>query len=128
MTLLVAYANTAEGAAALRHGRLLADKEGADLVVFDLDASSTEDDRSLPATVADEDGGVAARWFAKAADARSPADELIDLADQMGVDLIVVGVRRRSAIGKFVLGSNAQHIILDAHMPVLAVKADDDEH
>ncbi len=53
-----------------------------------------------------------------------PAEDLIGIADSTGADLIVIGLRRRSPVGKLILGSNAQRILLDAQCPVLAVKAD----
>lgn len=52
----------------------------------------------------------------------SPAQDLVDAANEHDADLIVIGVRRRSPVGKLVLGSNAQDIILQAGCPVLAVK------
>lgn len=52
-----------------------------------------------------------------------PADDLVSLADATGADLIVIGLRRRTPVGKLILGSNAQRILLDAPCPVLAVKA-----
>ena len=52
-----------------------------------------------------------------------PADDLTNVASETGADLIVIGLRRRSAVGKLILGSNAQRILLDASCPVLAVKA-----
>jgi nucleotide-binding universal stress UspA family protein len=50
-------------------------------------------------------------------------EDLVALANEEGADLIVIGLRRRSPVGKLVLGSNAQDILLQADCPVLAVKA-----
>ena len=52
-----------------------------------------------------------------------PAEDLINVAEEVSADLIVIGLRRRSPVGKLILGSNAQRILLDAPCPVLAVKA-----
>ena len=51
-----------------------------------------------------------------------PAEDLISIAEDSGADLIVIGLRRRTPVGKLILGSNAQRILLDAPCPVLAVK------
>jgi nucleotide-binding universal stress UspA family protein len=51
------------------------------------------------------------------------ADDLIAVAEETSADFIVIGLRRRSPVGKLILGSNAQRILLDAPCPVLAVKA-----
>lgn len=53
----------------------------------------------------------------------SPAEDLLQAATEEDADLIVIGLRRRSAVGKLVMGSNAQEILLQADHPVLAVKA-----
>lgn len=52
-----------------------------------------------------------------------PAEDLISLAEANDAELIVIGLRRRTPVGKLILGSNAQRILLDAPCPVLAVKA-----
>ena len=52
-----------------------------------------------------------------------PADDLIEVAEKEGAALIVIGLRRRSPVGKLLMGSNAQEILLQADCPVLAVKA-----
>ena len=52
-----------------------------------------------------------------------PAEDLINVAGEVSADFIVIGLRRRVPVGKLILGSNAQRILLDAPCPVLAVKA-----
>ena len=52
-----------------------------------------------------------------------PATDLLEVAEEVNADLIVIGLRRRSPVGKLILGSNAQRILLDAPTPVLAVKS-----
>jgi nucleotide-binding universal stress UspA family protein len=54
-----------------------------------------------------------------------PAADIIDVAEEYAADLIVIGLRRRSPVGKLLLGSQAQRVLLDANCPVLAVKAPD---
>jgi nucleotide-binding universal stress UspA family protein len=51
------------------------------------------------------------------------ADAILGVAEQLGADLLVIGVRRRSPVGKLVTGSTAQQVLLDASCSVLAVKA-----
>jgi nucleotide-binding universal stress UspA family protein len=53
----------------------------------------------------------------------APDDDLLQAAKDENADMIVIGIRRRSPVGKLVLGSNAQDILLQADCPVLAVKA-----
>ena len=52
-----------------------------------------------------------------------PAEDLVNVATEVGAEFIVIGLRRRSPVGKLILGSNAQRVLLDAPCPVLAVKA-----
>ena len=53
----------------------------------------------------------------------TPTQDLLEVARQSGAEMIVIGIRRRSPVGKMILGSNAQEILLNADCPVLAVKA-----
>ena len=50
------------------------------------------------------------------------AQEILDLAREHDVSRIVIGLRHRSQVGKFIMGSHAQRILLQADRPVLAVK------
>lgn len=49
---------------------------------------------------------------------------LLGVADRERAELIVIGVRRRRPVGKLLLGSHAQRVVLEAACPVLAVKSD----
>ncbi|WP_166852345.1 universal stress protein [Isoptericola sp. BMS4] len=50
------------------------------------------------------------------------AEDLVRAAHEASAALIVIGLRRRSPVGKLILGSGAQRILLEAPCPVLAVK------
>jgi nucleotide-binding universal stress UspA family protein len=50
------------------------------------------------------------------------AEDLIRTATSTGAELIVIGLRRRSPVGKLILGAGAQRILVEAPCPVLAVK------
>lgn len=50
------------------------------------------------------------------------AEDLIRTAASAGAELIVIGLRRRSPVGKLILGAGAQRILVEAPCPVLAVK------
>ena len=54
--------------------------------------------------------------------ALTPGEDIVQFAEKNSIDLIVIGVRRRSKFGKLIFGSNAQRIILTAPCPVLTVK------
>ena len=49
-------------------------------------------------------------------------EDLVQLADEKKVDEIIIGVRRRSKVGKLIFGSTAQFVILNAPCPVVSVK------
>lgn len=53
----------------------------------------------------------------------APSEDLLQASRDEDADLIVIGLRRRSPVGKLVLGSNSQDILLHADCAVLSVKA-----
>lgn len=53
---------------------------------------------------------------------QSPGEDLVQFANDYEIDEIVIGIRRRSKVGKMVFGSTAQYVILKASCPVLSVK------
>ena len=50
------------------------------------------------------------------------AEELLKVADEAGATMIVIGMRHRTPVGKLLMGSVAQRVLLDSKVPVLAVK------
>jgi len=53
---------------------------------------------------------------------QSPGEDLVNFAKQNDIDQIIIGVKKRSKVGKLLFGSNAHFIILEASCPVLAAK------
>ena len=53
-----------------------------------------------------------------------PAQDLVQAAKDLDGELIVIGLRQRTSAGKFLLGSNAHDILMDAPCPVLTVRVD----
>jgi len=52
----------------------------------------------------------------------TPGEALVEFAQDNEIDLIILGVKKRSKVGKLVTGSNAQYVILSAPCPVLSIK------
>jgi nucleotide-binding universal stress UspA family protein len=61
-------------------------------------------------------------WNLQVATGADVAETVLDLIADTDVDLLVIGARRRSAVGKLIMGSVTQTIILRAEVPVLVVK------
>jgi nucleotide-binding universal stress UspA family protein len=53
---------------------------------------------------------------------RDVADEILEVAADVDADAIVIGIRHRTPVGKLIMGSVAQRILIDARCPVIAVK------
>lgn len=132
MAIVVGYVATKEGRAALKRAAEECVLRSAKLVVisshrggkdFDADeAARFESELERIKGVLEERGlEHEVRQLVRGND---PAEDLIAVAEQENAEFIVIGLRRRSPVGKLILGSNAQRILLDASCPVLAVKAD----
>ncbi|MER7559272.1 universal stress protein [Nocardioides sp. NPDC126508] len=128
MTILIGYVPTPVGEAALEAGLAEAAARGDDVVIVNsprrgatVDADLVDEAAAASLVARAEAAGVSARvdHTAHGADVVETFDAL---AAETGARLIVIGLRRRSPVGKALLGSDAQRILLDAGVPVLAVK------
>jgi nucleotide-binding universal stress UspA family protein len=131
--IVVGYIPRAEGRAALRRAAQEAQLRGVRLVVVnsahggrDFDAEDAVRSEAELDSVRKElaEAGIEAevRQLVRGQDV---AEDLIAIAEETSADFIVIGLRRRTPVGKLILGSNAQRILLDAPCPVLAVKAEE---
>jgi nucleotide-binding universal stress UspA family protein len=129
VTIVVGYTPTPAGRAALTTATAEARKSDRPLVVVNTSRGDALDDPAL-AQPADldwvratlEEAGVTFT-IRQEVRGREAADELIDVLEEVGAELCVIGIRRRSAVGKMVLGSNAHRILMDSPCPVLTVRA-----
>jgi len=115
MPVIVAGTSTPEGKAAHLFALQEASRRHEDLVYFVLDGGRP--DVSLAT-----EAGVSETYAEPDVRGRDAVGDLLDEAERLAVSAIVVGVRHRSPVGKFLLGSAAQQIILEANAPVISVK------
>lgn len=149
MTILVAYVPRPEGRAALEQGIEMAKRLNEDLLVVNTDVGvkspppglfehamvnikedvNPDDDSVVPdADVARIErelaaSGVTAR-FQRFARGKTTVEEIEALVASKNFSMVVIGLRKRSRVGKLFLGSIAQEILLSVQCPIMAVKAD----
>ena len=122
MTILAAYQQTPEGQAAVRRAVDEARLRSTDLIVFTAPAHAGGDPVEVLPDIEGDAAGVSV-VIRPAVRGDDLAGEIIDLATELNADMIVIGLRRRSPVGKLFLGSTAQDVLLNASVPVLAVRA-----
>jgi nucleotide-binding universal stress UspA family protein len=129
-TIVVGFIRSPEGEAAVAAAVEEVRRRGGRLVVVH---SAKGGDQDAETVIADRDALEAAEQRLRGdgievtvrdlARGNDPAEDLVDVANSEQAALIVIGLRRRSPVGKLLMGSNAQQILLTADCPVLAVKA-----
>jgi len=127
MGIVVGYLATPEGRAALAAAVDEAHKRSTTVVV--VVSTRPDEPAEQRATVEAELASVAADLDRdhtpheiRLLDGGDVADDLIGTAEEIGAELVVIGLRRRSPVGKLILGANAQRVLFDAPCPVLTVK------
>ena len=133
MTVVVAHQVAPTARLVLQHGAQEAALRGVELVVvhvvetLDLDVEQAQRNglsEDVKAAVSAAGTGDV-RWDIQLVTGTDDiAGSVVRVASDRNAEVLVIGARRRSPVGKFLLGSTAQSIILDADVPVLVVKAD----
>lgn len=129
MTVLLAYIRTPEGDAALATAVEEARLRSTGAVVVNVTRPVSEVDSPLSAEQLGD--AVAAMFAASGVKAEfrllpagtDPAEGILKVVAETKPELVVIGMRRPTELGRRLLGSTAQHLILGVDCPVLAVKA-----
>lgn len=136
MGIVVGYVANPEGRTALEQAGAAAVRLGVPLVVVhsqrpgrEVDADEAELLQASFGAVREQLGAAGlTHEVREVPDSEDAGDDLITAAEDViaadgaAATLIVIGLRRRTPVGKLILGSSAQRILLDAPCPVLAVK------
>ena len=128
MTVVVGYIPDQYGEAALAAGIEEAERRGTDLVVV----NATKGDALVDRRYVGEAGLAELEERLAGLECRQPrcarrwapdvAEEILRVAAETDADVIVIGLRHRTPVGKMIMGSVAQQVLLDAPCWVLAVK------
>lgn len=129
MTILVAYVPRPEGQAALDKGIEIAKQRNEHLVVVNASLGGRTEDPSF-ADVQDVERvqqllvntGLNAE-FKQFVRGKNAVEEIEALVESLQVSVLIIGLRKRSPVGKLIMGSVAQEILLSVSCPVLAVKS-----
>jgi nucleotide-binding universal stress UspA family protein len=130
MSVIVGYLSSERGKKALEVGIQEAKLRNTDLVVVHSlpgagksdDDEVIQSDRDLAAldeTLSKEGVVYSIHNYVRG---NEPAQDIVRAAEELGGELIVIGLRQRTSAGKFLLGSNAHDILMVAPCPVLTVR------
>ncbi|MGV0814677.1 universal stress protein [Mycolicibacterium boenickei] len=125
--IVIGYTADAFGAAAIEHGVAEAVLRGTSLLVINSTSGEAYVDARFARSGQVHDVEERLRESGVPFELRQPvgvdaATELLDAMDAPDAELLVIGIRHRSPVGKLLLGSVSQQLLLECPKPVLAVK------
>jgi nucleotide-binding universal stress UspA family protein len=128
--IVIGYSADPFGRAALEHGIAEAKLRGTTLLVIN---SSSGESYVDPAFAQESEIVDVERHLSECGvefELRQPvgvdtAEELLNAMGRDDAEMLVIGIRHRSPVGKLLLGSVSQHLLLECPKPVLAVKPDE---
>ena len=130
MKILVAYADTKESQLALELAKTHSRHFDAEILLVSSSEGGKGEDpdeinkmtiRLAEIKTALNQEGIACE-VTQLARGLSPGEDIVFFADENNIDLIYVGIQKKSRTSKLLLGSTAQYIILKASCPVISVK------
>lgn len=128
MTILVGYVPRPEGQAALDKGIQIAKRRNERLVVVNVTPGGRKEDPAfadahdferVQKLLASTGLNAEVKQFVRGNNAVAEIEALVESLD---VSVLIIGLRKRSAVGKLIMGSVAQELLLSVSCPVLAVK------
>lgn len=129
MTIVVAYVPRPEGQVALQTGIEMSKSRNERLVVVNASPGGSGEDASKADYLDVErveqmlvENGIDAE-FKQFIRGKNAVEEIEALVDSVQASVLIIGLRKRSPLGKLIMGSVAQEILLSVSCPVLAVKA-----
>ena len=127
MTVVVGYIPDRYGEAALTAGIEEAERRGTGLVVVNATKGDALVDRRYVgeaglAGLQERLAGLDLTHEVRQAIGPDVAQEILRVATDTDAAVVVIGLRHRTPVGKMIMGSVAQQVLLDAHCSVLAVK------
>ena len=131
MTILLAYVSRPEGRAALNKAIEISKERNEPMLIVNASPGGQQEDASLvPAFEVEEiEAELAAKGiqaeFKQYVRGNNAVDEINDMVETRDISLLIIGLRKRTAVGKLLLGSVAQEILMTVSCPVLCVKASD---
>ena len=124
--ILLAYVPSATSEAAFDFAVEEAERRDASLLVLASErapdprkARGVTDQRPLQERLEETGLGFELRTVPKRDD---PADDILDAVEHDDVDLVILGIRKRTPIGKILLGSTSQRVAIESPVPVVMVK------
>ena len=129
MTILVAYVSRPEGRAALEKAIELSKERQEPLLIVNASPGGKQEDAALvPAFEVEQiEAELAAQGiqseFKQFVRGNNAVDEINAMVATGDISILVIGLRKRTAVGKLILGSVAQELLMTVPCPVLCVKA-----
>ena len=129
MTILLAYVSRPEGRAALDKAIEISKERQEPMLIVNASPGGPQEDVSLvPAFEVEQiEAELAAKGiqaeFKQYVRGNNAVEEINDMVETRDISLLIIGLRKRTAVGKLLLGSVAQEILMTVPCPVLCVKA-----